>query len=128
MGDDDGVPIRIPIFGMAAPLGYEFKAVNGEDGDELGGWDSLGHGLAARSSDGEFSHGDVRDLRDDGGFGEVFEVKLQGLLEVGEGFLFGGTETGHVVVEALGHVVRLFSVKRVMETSHYVKSREESAG
>ena len=78
--------------------------------------------MRARSCDGEFSHGDISDLRGDGGFGEVFKIKFDSLLEVGEGFLFGGTETGHVVIEALSDVVGFFAVEGVMDVSHRLKS------
>ena len=77
---------------MAAAFGYEFKAVGSENGNEFGGWDSLGHGVRARSCDGEFSYGDFSDFRDGGGFREVLKIEFESLLEVGEGFLFGGTE------------------------------------
>ena len=38
--------------------------MGGEDGVELGGWDSFRHGVRVRSCDGEFSHCDVSDLWD----------------------------------------------------------------
>jgi hypothetical protein len=126
MRDDDCVAICIPILGVAAAFGHEFKAVGGEDGDEFGGWDSLRHGARIRSGDGKFSYGDFSDLWDGGGFGEVFEIKFDSLLEVGEGFLFGGTETGDVVIEALCDVVRFFAVEGVMDASHRLKNREKA--
>jgi hypothetical protein len=100
--------------------------VGGEDGDEFGGWDSLRHGARIRSGDGKFSYGDFSDLWDGGGFGEVFKIKFDSLLEVGEGFLFSGTETGDVVIEALRDVVGFFAVKGVMDVSHRLKNRENA--
>lgn len=51
---------------------------------------------------------------DRGGLGKIFEIKFEVFLEVSEGFRFGGTEAGNVLIEALGHVVRIFPVKSVV--------------
>ena len=110
---------------MAAAIGYELKAVRSKDGNEFGGGDSFGHGLRIRSSDSEFSYGDFTDLWDGGRFREVFEIELKSFLEVVDGLLFGGTETGHVVIEALGDVVGFFAVEGVVDVSHQVKIREK---
>ena len=99
--------------------------LSGEDGDELGGGDSLGHGMRICSSDGEFSDGDFSDVREGGGFWEILEIEFERFFEIGEGFLLSGTEAGHVVVEALGDVVGIFAVEGVMEGSHGSKSKVE---
>jgi hypothetical protein len=124
--DDDGVAFGVPVFGMAAAFGYEVKAVVGEDGDEFRGGDSFWHGLKIRSCDGKFSHGDFGDVWDSSRVGEIFKIKFEGFLEIGEGFLLSGTEAGYIVVEALGDVVGIFAVECVMEVSHGSKSREKS--
>ena len=125
--DDDSVPIRIPEVGMAAALGYESKAVVGEDGDEFGRWDSFRHGLKIRSSDGKFSDGDFSDFREGGRFREIFEIEFEGFLEICECFLLSVAEAGHVVAEALGDVVGIFAVEGVMDASHRLKNREKAA-
>ena len=61
---------------------------------------------------------DPFDLWNGGGIGEVFEVEFDGLLEVGEGFLFGGAEAGYVVAEALGDAVGIFTLESVMDVSY----------
>ena len=81
--------------------------------------------MRIRSGDGEFSYGDFSDFRNGGGFREVFEIEFESLLEIGDGFLFGGTETGHVVIKALGDVIGLFPVEGVVDVSHKVKMRRK---
>ena len=88
MGNDDSVAAGDPVFGVAAAFGNEFKAVESEDGNEFGGWDSLRHGGSTPLGDGEFSDSYVSNLWNGGRIGEVFEIEFDGLLEVGKRFRF----------------------------------------
>jgi hypothetical protein len=62
MWHDDITTIRVSLPGMATAFGYQVKALSSENGDELGGWDSLRHGARIRSGDGELTKSDVSDM------------------------------------------------------------------
>ncbi len=87
---------------------------------------AFGFGDGAVEGLGGLDHENFSDFRDRGGFREVLKIEFDSLLEIGNGFLFGGTEAGHVEIEALGDVVGFFAVEGVVDVSHGVKNREKS--
>jgi len=74
--------------------------------------------LLGGSGNGEFTHGDIRDLGEGFVGLVILEVEFDGFLEHRQGFLPGRPEARYVEVQTLGDEIRAFAVECVVNLLH----------